>query len=210
MATIEWEKRWQTGQTGWDQGTVSPALKKLIDEDTDGAIVPRKGRGLVPGCGSGYDVQFLASKDLHMTGIDLSPTCIKRCKELWLCREFMPLDQNHPDAAKCNYDFETGNFFDFEVPDGGYDLAYDYTFLCALEPKMRPQWASRYAEIIRPGGVLIALQYPLDGHEGGPPYSLTPEIYKELLSDFKLIYLADAVGHESRIGYEKMSVWKRI
>ncbi|KAL0094822.1 S-adenosyl-L-methionine-dependent methyltransferase [Phycomyces blakesleeanus] len=169
MANIEWEKRWQNGQTGWDKGTVSPALKKLIEQDTDGAIVPCKGRGLVPGCGSGYDVQFLASKNLHMTGIDLSPTCIKLCRK------------NHPDAAKDNYAFETGNFFDFEVPDGGYDLAYDYTFLCALEPKMRPQWASRYAEIIRPGGVLIALQYPLDGHEGGPPFSLTPEMYVENL-----------------------------
>ena len=67
---------------------------------------------------------------------------------------------------------------------GSFALAYDYTFLCAIPPSLRPKWAARYAELIRPGGVLIALQFPLDGDRaGGPPFSLSPQIYDDLLLD---------------------------
>lgn len=48
---VDWEKRWQEGNTQWDHGESSPALKTLIKEHSD--LLPTKGRGLVPGCGSG-------------------------------------------------------------------------------------------------------------------------------------------------------------
>jgi hypothetical protein len=34
--------------------------------------------------------------------------------------------------------------------------------------------------------------------------------YQDLLSpDFSLVYIKDAIGHESRIGREKIAIWKR-
>jgi hypothetical protein len=41
---------------------------------------------------------------------------------------------------------------------------------------MRQDWAHRYAEIIKPGGVLICLMFPLVEKEDGPPYSLSVEM----------------------------------
>lgn len=65
-----------------------------------------------------------------------------------------------------------------------FALAYDYTFLCAIPIELRKPWAARYAEIVHPGGVLVALMFPLDGDRvGGPPYSLSPQLYDELLGE---------------------------
>lgn len=50
------------------------------------------------------------------------------------------------------------------------------SFLCAMPPSMRPQWASRMAEIIKPGGVLVALMFPLEEKEGGPPFGLSVDV----------------------------------
>ncbi|KAI8379910.1 S-adenosyl-L-methionine-dependent methyltransferase [Choanephora cucurbitarum] len=154
---IDWEKKWQEGQTGWDSGEASPALKALFENEETKSLIPEGGRGLVPGCGS-------ASKDRHMTGMDFSQTCADM------------LQKKYPDAAAQNYDFVCADFYNFSVPDGGYDLAYDYTFLCAMDLHMRPAWGKRYAEIMRKGGVLITLMYPIDGHEGGPPFAVDESV----------------------------------
>ncbi|CAO3656328.1 unnamed protein product [Mucor fragilis] len=195
---IDWEDKWQTGNTQWDAGKPSPALVDLIENEETKKLIPEHGQGLVPGCGSGYDVVFLASKDRHMTGMDFSQTCVEK------------LVKDHPDASAHNYDFICADFYKFKAPEEGYALAYDYTFLCAMEPYMRPAWADKYAEIIQKDGILITLMYPLDGHEGGPPFALNEQVYNELLSaHFDLVFIKDAVGHPSRIGKEKIAIWKR-
>lgn len=61
---------------------------------------------------------------------------------------------------------QAGDFFTFPLPSPLFTLAYDYTFFCALPPSLRAAWAARYAELIQPGGVLIALVYPI-----GMPFS---------------------------------------
>lgn len=45
-----------------------------------------------------------------------------------------------------------------------------------MPPEMRPQWGARMAEIIKPGGTLIALMFPIEEKEGGPPFPVTPEL----------------------------------
>ncbi|KAI7880701.1 S-adenosyl-L-methionine-dependent methyltransferase [Lichtheimia hyalospora FSU 10163] len=149
----DWEKKWQEGNIQWDHGETSPALVTLVKEHSD--LLPAKGRGLVPGCGSGKTY-------LHMTGLDVSATCVDK------------LNKEVPKGS--NYDFICEDFYSFKFPEGGYDLIYDYTFLCAMSPSMRPQWAARMAEIIKPGGVLIALMFPLEEKEGGPPFGLSVDV----------------------------------
>ncbi|CAO3598223.1 unnamed protein product [Absidia cylindrospora] len=176
----------------------SPALLKLMQDEDTKDLLPLEGVGIVPGCGGGYDVQSLATSRRHMIGLDISKTAVDRC------------NKTHPDASASNYEFVLGDFFKYPPPAGGYDLGFDYTMLCALPPVLRQDWAARYAEIIKPGGVLICLMFPLVEKEGGPPYAVTVQLYDDLLlSNFDLIHLKDAVGHESRLGKEKISVWKR-
>lgn len=37
---------------------------------------------------------------------------------------------------------------------------------------MRSAWAKRTSELVRPGGFLVAIVYPITDKQGGPPYSL--------------------------------------
>lgn len=185
---------WETGDTAWDAGKPSPALVDLFDNPDTCSLIPKHGQALVPGCGLGYDVVFLANENRHVTGMDLSPTCVDL------------LHKNHPNATDHNYQFICADFFKFDVPNEGYDLAYDYTFLCALPPDFRPAWAARYAQIIKKDGVLITLMFPIDTHECGPPFALNESLYKDLLSsNFDLLFIKDAQGHPSRIGKEKIA-----
>ncbi|KAI7487426.1 hypothetical protein KC357_g2562 [Hortaea werneckii] len=66
-----------------------------------------------------------------------------------------------------------------------FDLIYDYTFLCALPPTLRPAWSKRMSQLLSPaGGILICLEFPLKKppSSGGPPHGLTRELYEQLLN----------------------------
>ncbi|RUS17439.1 S-adenosyl-L-methionine-dependent methyltransferase [Endogone sp. FLAS-F59071] len=194
----DWDKLWVSSTTPWDHGGVSPALVQLVEER--GYPLPQEGRVLVPGCGRGYDVFYLANEKRHVCGLDISPTAIEEVKKIQHSRNFPESFAN----------FICDDFFKFPVPNGLYDLVYDYTFFCALPSTMRSDWASRMAEIIRPGGSLICLIFPISEHEGGPPFSVTVEIYRKLLTPFfEELLLDDCKSHSSRQGKEKISVWER-
>lgn len=57
-----------------------------------------------------------------------------------------------------------------------YFIFFLFRFLCALPPVLRPDWAKRYSEIIKKGGVFVTLMYPIDNHEGGPPYAVSEQV----------------------------------
>ena len=62
-------------------------------------------------------------------------------------------------------------------------------FLCALQPHDRKKWAQRYAQLIKPGGQLATLIFPVDANKDrneGPPFPVTPELYTELLEPLGL------------------------
>ncbi|KAI6819559.1 hypothetical protein KC332_g2389 [Hortaea werneckii] len=72
-----------------------------------------------------------------------------------------------------------------EEPSKTFDLIYDYTFLCALPPSLRPAWSKRMSQLLSPaGGILICLEFPLKKppSSGGPPHGLTRELYEQLLN----------------------------
>lgn len=61
---------------------------------------------------------------------------------------------------------------------------------------------------------LITLMYPLNGGPGGPPFSLTEDIYHELLDPhWELVWIEEVPEQERRKnappGGEKLAVWKR-
>ena len=54
-----------------------------------------------------------------------------------------------------------------------------------MQPQDRKTWAQRYRKLIKPGGQLATLMFPVDASrdkDQGPPFPLTPELYTELLT----------------------------
>jgi len=191
-----WEQLWKEGVTPWDGQGVTPAVAHLLKTNQ-----LRDGKILVPGCGSGYDVVAMGSPTRTVTGLDISPSALQQAQ---LFAEKSPQAQF--------VQFQSGDFFTF-APASKFDTVFDYTFFCALDPSMRPQWAEKMAELLALDGELITLMFPLDEHEGGPPFAVSLEAYEKVLAPwgFRLVSCdADVPSAEGRRGLEKLARWERV
>ncbi|KAG8369369.1 hypothetical protein BUALT_Bualt14G0004100 [Buddleja alternifolia] len=190
-----WDKCWEEGLTPWDLGSPTPVLLHLHNTGS----LP-KGRALLPGCGSGHDVVAIACAERHVVGLDISDNAIKRAAQLF---------SGSPKAE--HFTFLKTDFFTW-CPTQLFDLICDYTFFCAIEPKLRSMWAQKICDLLKPDGELITLIYPIDDHEGGPPYKVSVADYEEVLRPvgFKAMNIVDnELAIPPRKGREKLGRWKR-
>ncbi|XP_073000543.1 probable thiol methyltransferase 2 [Typha latifolia] len=193
--TQGWEKSWEEGVTPWDLGGPTPVVTHLVQSQT----LP-KGRALVPGCGTGYDVVALANPERFVVGLDISESATIKAKE-W--------SSSFPNA-NC-FTFLAVDFFTWN-PMELFDLIFDYTFFCAIDPCLRSDWAKKIRDILKPDGELITLIYTITDQEEGPPYNNTLDDYEEVLKPlgFKVVSIENnelAVG--PRKGREILARWKR-
>ena len=169
----------------FDASQCEPALQALLDS----GVLPG-GPTLVPGCGRGYAVAALAedgSRDV--LGLDISPTAVKAAQD------FLAEVQGRRGRVAVDDFFGSHR----ESHTGYYSLGYDCTFLCAIPPEYRQQWADTWATVLKKNGQLVTLVFPLtpegspdpaDGSVGsGPPYALSMKLLTQLLEPrgFKLI-----------------------
>ncbi|CAH8383710.1 unnamed protein product [Eruca vesicaria subsp. sativa] len=173
-----WEKSWEAGATPWDLGGPTPIILHLSDT----CSLP-KGRTLVPGCGTGYDVVTMACPDRYVVGLDISKTVVEQSS-----KRFSSL----PNAKY--FSFLSEDFFTWE-PAEKFDLIFDCTFFCTFEPSMRPLWGQRMEKLLKPDGELITLVFPIDERSGGggPPYKVSVSEYENVLVPlgFEAICIAD-------------------
>ncbi|KDQ11756.1 hypothetical protein BOTBODRAFT_113863 [Botryobasidium botryosum FD-172 SS1] len=197
---MTWDKAWFTNLTPWDRGAIQPPLRELFESDAIKLDLPKSGRALVPGCGRGYDALYLASRGYQTLGLDLSPKAIALAKEHQASQ--------YPDSLS----YIADDFFKFDY-GSPFDIVYDWTFFCAFPREMRPAWGKRMGEIVAPGGLLIALAFPIDGRDAqdGPPFSVDVGSYKESLGEGweKVLDHEPATAAEQIRNIQRLVVWKR-
>jgi hypothetical protein len=196
---MSWEDRWRAGETRWDVGGSAPALLELVERGD----LPN-GRTLVPGCGAGYDVLTLARGDRRVIGLDIAPSAAERFASL---REASGI-------AKERAEVVVTDFFAYR-PAAPFDLIWDYTFLCALDPSQRPEWAQKIDELLAPDGELATLIFPVTDTPPlgeGPPFPLRPEHLRELLEPRYEPFVLEPVArsHPRRQGFEWLGRWRRV
>lgn len=157
-------------------------------------------------------VAFVEAGAARSLGLDISPEAVKAAEAL---RDAHLAGGSAEAAARAH--FEAADFFD-HYSAGSWDAGYDYTFLCALHPDMRTAWAEAWARQLKPGGELVTLVYPVDPTMDpgqGPPWPVTPDLYRRLLLDsglFELKSLEQLPGdmsHPARAGREWLGRWVR-
>ncbi|OCH88290.1 S-adenosyl-L-methionine-dependent methyltransferase [Obba rivulosa] len=199
-----WDKAWQEKVTPWDVGRPQPPLQDLVGSNE--VELPKTGRALVPGCGSGHDAVLIASKlGLDVLAIDIAPTAVEAAQKV--------LESSHiPPPGKVH--FQLQDFFAFTVPEGEkFDLVYDYTFFVAIPPSRRAEWGRQMAALLRSGGILVTLVFPIDPpQEVGPPFFVRPEHYVDVLGEGweKILDKVPEHSLESHIGRERLLVWKKL
>ncbi|KAI9750786.1 MAG: hypothetical protein M4579_006307 [Chaenotheca gracillima] len=240
-ANDKWSQLWDKGDfLPWDRGAHNPALEDTLKDRKDLIGSPivedteppkRRKRALVPGCGRGYDVLLLASFGYDAYGLDVSESAIKQCREFAKQRagDYPPRTiMENGEGGVGTITFVAGDFFkDAWVKEvlgedgtGKFDLIYDYTFLSALPPDLRPAWSLRCSQLLsaQPVGHLICVEFPTykDPSTKGPPFGLPPKVYvghlshpgKNLPYDDQDNLLESQIHGETQDGLDRIAHWQ--
>ncbi|MEM8711062.1 MAG: methyltransferase domain-containing protein [Planctomycetota bacterium] len=162
---FDWSARYAAADTPWDIGAPHPELSLRLQNGT--LAPPHDGaRALVPGCGNGHDAIALARRGWDVTAVDLVPT---------LAHDL------GPQLEKLGGRFIVGDAL--RLDDGAFDLIWDHTFFCAIDPGLRPAWGERAAQLVKPAGQYAALVFTVGKPitEGGPPFGMSGEVLIETL-----------------------------
>ncbi len=188
-----WAARYVAKDTDWDRGAPSPGL---VDYLATRPVPP--GKVLVPGCGRGHDVRFLARNGFHVTGLDVAPIAVHDARQLAAAESL-------PHAR-----FEQQDFFNLTDPlRGPYDGMFEHTFFCAIDPDLRDRYVAVAAAVIRPGGWLLGVFYNIQP-ESGPPFGTTrDELIERFSPSFDLQYETVPRSYEGRTGKELLMHWQR-
>jgi SAM-dependent methyltransferase len=157
-----WNTQYNINATGWDLGGVSPPIKEYIN-----TLKNKNISILIPGCGNSHEAEYLLSQGFtNVTIIDIAPTLVQNLREKF---------RNHP-----NIKIVLGDFFEHQ---GKYDLVFEQTFFCALDPSMRQQYVVEMHKILAAKGKLVGLLFNKT-FEGGPPFGGSQAEYEQLFKDY--------------------------
>ena len=124
-----WDAAWTQAITPWDAQDEQPqlAFRWAVNYPSIKEHLQQGGKGLVAGCGRGYDAQFLAHLGFTPAiGVDISPKAVEAANE-WFASKGDP-------NLRQSVHFIVADFFKLGSSEGsslvGRDvaLAYDYTF----------------------------------------------------------------------------------
>lgn len=156
----DWAQRYHSGDTPWDLGAAHP---ELIARLAAGGLAPlgERRRALVGGAGRGHDGLALARAGWQVTAIDFVDAT-----DGALARELTALGG----------EFRGEDALSHGAP-GVFDLIFEHTFFCAIDPAARPRWGEFVRRSLAPEGRLCVLVFPVgkSASEGGPPYGTTTE-----------------------------------
>ncbi len=195
---VDWELRYQSGDTPWEKGSASPALIELLEKFRDWGLGPV----LVPGCGLGHDVRVLASMGISVVGVDLAPSALDRAREF-----------QHVGAES----YELGNFFDpkWQV-DRQFSAIWEHTCFCAIDPSDRARYVAAAAGCLVDGGVLAGVFFltPFDPGEDatGPPFGVSLEDLDKWFSPWfeRLDGWVPAAAYPGREGREWVGLFRKL
>lgn len=174
-ASPHWEELWSGGLAKGSRFDVAGESLPLAAELRRRNHAPRDGmRALVPGCGRAYDALALARHGFaSVVALDVSASA---------CEAARTEIGSVADEARLRVDVRCEDFFALQPErDGTYELIWDNTFLCALVPEVREQWAAQMKALLAPGGELITCVFPIGAREGGPPFAMSVPLVRALL-----------------------------
>ena len=161
-----WDEKYAENKTGWNIGYISTPIKNYIDQFTDTSL-----KILIPGAGNSYEAEYLWNKgfkNLFILDISKQPLI-----------NFKKRVTDFPDTHLIHKDF-------FET-EGTFDLIIEQTFFCALDPKLRRNYAIKMFDLLSNKGKLVGLLFDFELTVEGPPFGGDKEEYITYFKDlFKI------------------------
>ena len=174
-----WQESYQNGRIPWDLGEPTPPFARLA---SSGDYPP--GEMIVLGAGYGHDARLFAQHGFSVTAVDFAPQAATAMRKL--------NDENHPITVVEQDIFALdGDWY------GRFDYLLEYTCFCAIDPARRGEYAALASRLLKPGGLYIALAFPIGRRPGGPPFVVQPDAVVELLVEHGFTLLHREFPHDS-------------
>ncbi len=190
LSAAAWSARYDTASVPWDMGACSPPLCWL---DQQGRLP--YGRVLVPGCGAGHEVAYLARRGYDVVGLDFAASAAEAARRRVA---------EYPSARVEAFDVLDPRTYRLLRQ---FDWVFDQTFFCSLPPARRGEYATAMRCALHTGGELIALSFRTV-FDDRPPFDITPEAFTALLTgagfELRESRLLDLESHPARRGRETL------
>ncbi len=163
LSSEYWNTRYIENNFGWDAGDITTPLKTYFDQLTDKPL-----KILIPGAGNSYEAEYLFNNGFkNVFVLDFAEAPLKNIK------------------ARCK-DFPTSQLIqdDFFNHAGQYDLIIEQTFFCAIDPKLRTDYAKHIHALLKPKGKLVGLLFDTVFEKDGPPFSGNKAEYTKYFSPY--------------------------
>jgi SAM-dependent methyltransferase len=189
-----WEESYRRGHTGWDLGMPTPVFQRLAES---GKFPP--GKMLVICAGRGYDARLFARLGFKVTAVDFAEEAVKEM-------------QAHDDPQN-TMEVIQADIFDLPVfMEEEFDYILEYTCFCAIDPQRRADYIQSVSSLLKPGGLYVALAFPIGGRSGGPPFVVSPDELIDPLGDRGFELVLREVPNDSvpgREGIEELIILKK-
>lgn len=175
MAHPDWNDRYGSGEPlPWDTGTPDPLLEEMVKS---GAL-PRGGRAIDIGCGTGTNAIWLAQQGFEVIGVDVAPLAIEQARKK---------AGGVQRVRFAVHDILKG------APEGGpFQLVFDRgCFHVFDEAADRARFAARVASILAPEGRWLSLIGSTEGapRDGGPPRRSARDIANAIEPELEILTL---------------------
>ena len=192
-----WNERYLENNTKWDLGSSTPILVNYLK------IKNSIGKVCVLGCGNGHDALEFSKYKNEVYSVDFSTEALKNLKD--------KSEDKNLKLHLINQDI-------FALPDlykNYFDMIYEYTCYCAIDPNRREEYFEMVHTILKKGGLFFGIMIPLDKemyNEEGPPFGVSINQVLTLISG-KFEVVSNNFSEfsiEPRKGREKVVVLKKI
>ncbi len=183
-----WDERFSQRYTPWDQQGVPVELRDFVARSAAPLST------LIPGCGVGHEVPYLAAAGWPVVAIDFSATAVCAAQAI---------AQLYADRIL------QADFFSF-IPPIAIQFIYERAFLCALPRTRWPEVVARWAQLLSAGGLLGGFFF-FDAKESGPPFGAERSQLNAMMTPY-FDLLEDQPAERSIAvfaGREHWIVWRR-
>jgi len=190
-----WEDIYFADDAGWDLGGITPAIESIADTITPGKVC-------ILGCGRGYDAVMFAKKGFDVTAVDFAPSAIKAVRNL-AKKSDVVVQAIQDDIFSLTPEYSKT-----------YDYVIEQTCFCAIDPNRRTEYERLVKLLLKSGGELIGLWFPLDKtmEDGGSPWGTTVDEVKSIFNNGWIIedegFLDLSI--KTRKGREKMIIFRKV
>ncbi|SEG23722.1 thiopurine S-methyltransferase [Vibrio hangzhouensis] len=174
-----WHDKWAANKIGFHLEDVNPLLIKYWEQ-----LAPHREQSVfVPLCGKSEDLVWLAQRHDNVVGVELSQIAVRSFfSEHFYTPMVTPISGQYELYQFDELNLYVGDYF--SVPVEPVELIYDRAALIAIPQSLRPAYAEKLKQTLKPEGkiLLVSLDY-IQEEMSGPPYSVDRQEIEQLFGE---------------------------